>query len=191
VIRGSSLPSYLTQPEIRALFAVISNPRDRLLFGLAYAYGLRVGEIVRLDRDDVDLERRRIRIRRLKGGLSGERPIFRNLLPLLKQHLESPGDSAKALFLGRQGRLKTRRIQALFRQYATWAGLPRPLRHVHVLRHSTAVHLLDSGEAIDFVRDFLGHRAIQSTLVYGQVSDVRRTRAMRRLERSREFALPS
>jgi integrase len=41
--------------------------------------GLRVGEIVLLDRDDIDLERGRIRIRRLKGGLSGERPIFRNL----------------------------------------------------------------------------------------------------------------
>jgi integrase len=66
--RSSKLPSYLTQAEVRALLAAISNLRDRTLFGLAYAYGLRVGEIVLLDRDDIDLERGRIRIRRLKGG---------------------------------------------------------------------------------------------------------------------------
>jgi integrase len=44
--RSSKLPSYPTQAEVRALFAAISNLRDRTLFGLAYAYGLRVGEIV-------------------------------------------------------------------------------------------------------------------------------------------------
>jgi integrase len=122
VIRRSNTPSYLTQAEIRALFAAIANPRDHLLFGLAYAYGLRVGEIVLLNRYDVDLERRRIRIRRLKGGLSGERPIFRSLLPLLRQYLESRGDSTKALFVGRQGRLKTRGSR---RSSATTRARPR------------------------------------------------------------------
>jgi integrase len=82
MIAKSRLPSYLTQQQVRQLFATISNPRDRALFSLCYAYGLRVGEIVLLNRDDLDLERERIRIRRLKGGLSGERPIFRSLLPV-------------------------------------------------------------------------------------------------------------
>jgi integrase len=189
--RFSKLPTYLTQADIRALFAAISNLRDRTLFGLAYAYGLRVGEIVLLDRDDVDLERGRIRIRRLKGGLSGERPIFRNLLPLVRQYLGSRRDNAEALFTGLQGRLKKRRIQDLFRFYATEAGLPADRRHVHVLRHSTAVHVLDAGEDIDFARDHLGHRSIQSTMTYAQISDARRNRKMRRLERSREFPIPS
>jgi len=63
-------PKYLTQAEVRAFFGAISIPRDRALFALIYSYGLRVGEAVLLDRDEVDLERERIRIRRLKGGLS-------------------------------------------------------------------------------------------------------------------------
>jgi integrase/recombinase XerC len=189
--RPNGIPSYLTQTEVRALFAAISNVRDRALFALVYAFGLRVGEIALLDRNDVDLERKRIRIRRLKGGLSGERPIFRNLVPLLEKYLASRKDSEPALFTGRQGRLKTRRIQTLFHHYSTEAALPVSRRHVHVLRHSAAVHLLDAGETIDFVRDFLGHRAISSTLVYGQISDSRRARAIRRLERSSDFALPS
>jgi integrase len=104
MIARSRLPSYLTQWQVRQLFATISNPRDRALFSLAYAYGLRVGEIVLLDRDDIDLERGRIRIRRLKGGLSGERPIFRSLLPLLRQYLESRPHRGEALFTGSPGK---------------------------------------------------------------------------------------
>jgi integrase len=55
---------------------------------------------------------------------------------------------------------------------------------VHLMRHSIATHLLDAGEPIDFVKDHLGHRSIESTLVYARISDRRRTRAIRRLERS-------
>ena len=100
-------------------------------------------------------------------------------------------DSDRALFVGRQGRLKRRQIQNPFRRYATQAALPPNRRHVHALRHSVAVHVLDAGEDIDFARDHLGHRSIQSTMTYAQLSDVRRHRTMRRLERSRDFPLPS
>src|SRR5262249_7490025 len=79
--------------------------------------------------------------------------IFRSLLPLLRQHLESRRDKGQALFTGLQGRLKKRRIQELFRFYATEADLPPDRRHVHVLRHSAAVHVLDAGEDIDFARE--------------------------------------
>jgi site-specific recombinase XerD len=97
----------------------------------------------------------------------------------------------RALVVGRQGRLKRRQIQNLFRRYAVDAALHPSRRHVHVLRHSVAVHLLDVGGYIDFARDHLGHRSIQSTMTYAQISDARRNRKMRRLERSREFPIPS
>jgi integrase len=61
-----------------------------------------MGEIILLDRNDIDLDRGRIRIRRLKGGLSGER----NLLPLLCQYLTSRRDKEEALFVGLQGSSK-------------------------------------------------------------------------------------
>jgi integrase len=86
--------------------------------------------------------------------------------------------------------LSKRWIQALFARYATLANLPPNRRHVHSLRHSCATHLLDAGEPIDFVQDHLGHRNIESSLVYARVSDRRRSKAISRLERSREIALP-
>jgi hypothetical protein len=120
------------------------------MFALTYAFGLRVSAIELLDRENIDLQRERIRIHRLKGGLSGEGSIFRNLLPLLQQYLASRRDSDRALFVGRQGRLKRRQMQNLFYRYATEAGLSPNRRHVYVLRHSVAVHVLDAGEDIDF-----------------------------------------
>jgi hypothetical protein len=81
--------------------------------------------------------------------------------------------------------------QDLFRFYALEADLPADRRHVHVLRHSAAAHVLDAGEDIDFARDHLGHRSIQSTMTYAQISDSRRHRTMRRLERSPQFPIPS
>jgi integrase len=105
MIARSRLPSYLTQRQVRQLFATISNPRDRALFSLAYAYGLRVGEIVLLDRDDIDLERGRIRIRRLKGGLSGERPIFREAFYPCYASTSKAGETEnrRSLLVSREG----------------------------------------------------------------------------------------
>ena len=113
-------------------------------------------------------------------------------VPVRSEHRKpAEQDVHLPVFLGRQGRLKARRIQNLFRHYAAEAALPRDRRHLHCLRHSVAVHLLDAGEEIDFVRDHLAHKSIQSTMTYAQISDTRRNRSIRRLERSRDFPIPS
>jgi hypothetical protein len=65
-----------------------------------------------------------------------------------------------------------------FRLFTTGTDLSADRRHVHVLRHSAAVHVLDGGEDIDFARDHLGHRSIQSTMAYAQISDARRNRTL-------------
>ena len=73
-----------------------------------------------------------------------------------------------------------------FKQYPANAGIDN--RYVvHSLRHSIAVHILDAGEDIAYVQDHLGHRNIRNTQVYAKISDVTRTRVMRRLEYSHEI----
>jgi integrase/recombinase XerD len=160
-----------------------------VLFGI-YLYGLRVSEACLLHRDDVDLERRQVRIWRVKNGNCGEKPLFRKLVPMLRRYIRARTDDNAALFVGRQGRLTKRRIQALFTTYAALAGLPADRRHVHLLRPAVATHLLDAGEPIDFVQDHLDHRKIESSLVYARMSERRRANTFRRLERSREIAVP-
>jgi integrase/recombinase XerC len=184
------LPTYLRQDQVHDFFSVITSLRYKALFSTTYLYGLRVSEACLLHRDDIDLRRRTIRIWRVKSGNSGEKPLFKSLVPILNSYLRTRSDDNGALFVGRQGRLGKRRIQALFTRYATLAGLPPTHRHVHLHRHGIATHLLDAGEPIDFVQDHLGHRSIESSLVYARVSDRRRTKTIRRLERSREIAVP-
>jgi integrase/recombinase XerD len=182
IVKG--LPTYLSRQQVRRLLAVITSVRDKALFSLIYFYGLRVSEACSLDHADLDLEQQKVRILRAKNGIPGEKPLSRSLAPLLRDYLGSRSDADPALFVGRQGRLKKRQIQALFRRYAMLANLPPAHRHVHLMRHSIATHLLDAGEPIDFVKDHLGHRSMESTLVYARISDRRRTRTIRRLERS-------
>jgi integrase len=70
-----TLPKYLTQDEIRRFFNAIDSVRDRVLFGVIYHYGLRVDGATQLTTDDIDLKHHRIRIRRLKNSVGGEKPL--------------------------------------------------------------------------------------------------------------------
>jgi integrase len=181
---GQRLPRYLTQIEVRAFFRAIRSLRDRALFALVYHYGLRVGEVALLRREDVDFERGRIVIKRLKGGAWTEQPLFRATAGLLRRYLRATrGDPEGPLFRGRLGALKKRQIQALFTRYRDLALLPS--RHTcHGLRHSIATHLLDAGVSLEFVQDHLGHQSIRSTSIYARITDRHRAALFQQLERS-------
>jgi integrase/recombinase XerD len=174
------LPKYLTQDELSRFFATIPSPRDRALFAVIYHYGLRVDEATALTIDDLDLKNLRIRLRRLKNGLSGEKPLWRHTAKLLRAYLRVRIEAGPYLFTGREGPLRKRQIQNLFTGYAEAAGVCG--RSVHSLRHSIAVHLLDAGRGIEYVADHLGHRNIQNTRVYAQISNQLREQVFRDLE---------
>lgn len=177
-------PRYLTQTEVGRFFAAIENVRDRALFALMYHHGLRVGEVLLLRRADLDLERGRLLVRRLKGGAWSEQILFAGTAALLRAYVASlscgPDDP---LFPGRYGPLQRRQIQCRFVRYRSAAGLP-PDRTTHSLRHSIATHLLEAGASLEFVQDHLGHQDIRSTSVYARVTDRIRESQMRAFERS-------
>src|ERR1700675_175461 len=175
------LPKYLTQDELHRFFAAIPSPRDRALFALVYHYGLRVDEATMLPLEDVDLKNHRIKIRRLKNGLGGEKPLWRHTAKLLREFLRIRQEAGPYLFTGREGPLKKRQIQNLFARYARAAGIKA--RSVHALRHSIAVHLLDVGRGIEYVAAHLGHKNIQNTRIYAQISRPLREQVFRDLER--------
>jgi len=185
------LPRYLTQPELRAFFATIDSERDQALFALTYLYGLRVGEVALHERGDVDLERRRILIRRLKGGAWSERPLFRSVEGLLRTLLRNAGASSnEPLFPGVSGALQKRQIQSLFSRYRDRARLSRRYT-CHSLRHSIATHLLDAGVSLEFVQDHLGHQSIRSTSIYARITDHRRAAVFQELETSPWIVQPT
>ena len=176
-----TLPKYLTQDEVKRFFAVIESPRDRALFTVIYHYGLRVDEATMLTTEDLDLKNHRIRIRRLKNGLGGEKPLWRHTAKLLRAYVRIRTNAGPYLFTGRKGPLKKRQVQELFTDYAEAAGIEG--HSVHALRHSIAVHLLEAGRGIEYVADHLGHKNIQNTRVYAQITNPLREQVFRELDR--------
>lgn len=150
--------------------------RDRALLELFYGTGVRRTECHRLDLDDLELPRRRLRIRRGKGRRDRWQPVGEQLAEVLEQYLdqgrpllESP-KSPPALFLSIRGaRLSAYRISNLVRVYAATVGLKVA---AHALRHAFATHLLEGGAGLREVQALLGHRRVESTVSYTNLMEL-------------------
>jgi integrase len=180
--RGSGTMQYLTQDELKRLFAVIKHPRDKVLFLLAYRHGLRASEVGHLQRTDVDLKQGRITIHRLKGSLSGIYPLQPDVIKLLRSYLRTRTDESPYLFISNRGTPPDRRTMwHMMDTYGEKAGLPPEKRKFHALKHSIATHLLDARGELKFVQDWVGHKNIQNTTKYAQMTNPRRDDEARKL----------
>jgi integrase/recombinase XerD len=180
--RGSGTLQFLTQGELKRLFAVIKGKRDKALFLLAYRHGLRASEIGHLQRTDADLKQGRITIHRLKGSLSGIHPLQPDVIKLLRSYLRTRTDSSPYLFISNRGTpLDRRTLWCAMQSYGERAGLPPGKRKFHSLKHSIATHLLDARGELKFVQDWVGHKNIQNTTKYAQLTNPRRDDEARKL----------
>jgi site-specific recombinase XerD len=181
--RGSYLPRVLKAPEMGRLLDSIpaDGPlqlRDRALFELAYACGLRAEEIVSLDLSDVDYDAEQLRVEG-KGSKTRFVPIGEVALGAVQAYRERGrpalhGNSEQAaLFLSRTGRrLCTSDVRRRLRAWTTRAGVQGGLSP-HALRHSFATHLLDGGADLRTIQELLGHSSISTTQVYTRVESAR------------------
>jgi type 1 fimbriae regulatory protein FimB len=164
---------FLTTEEIKRLFAAIrvaSSKRDFALFLIAYRHGLRASEVGMLHRADVDLKQLRVHLHRLKGSRSGQHPLQPDEARLLKAYLNKRDDDSPLLFPSRLNLpISRQRLDALMKRYGAAAHLPEDKRHFHALKHSIATHLLDAGDDLRFVQDWLGHSNIQNTVIYSHL----------------------
>ena len=155
--------------------------RDRAIIELLFSGGLRVSELIKLNRDSINLERLEFVVR---GKGSKDRPIF--IDPTTAEHLgeylDARTDSLPALFLnnsknlqpvdtsGDYRRLTPRSIERIIDKYARAAGITK---HVtpHTLRHSFATDLLMNGADLRSVQSLLGHANISTTQIYTHITD--------------------
>jgi site-specific recombinase XerD len=181
--RRSRLPRVLAPDEIAALLDRIpgSNPlgvRDRALLELAYACGLRVEEIVKLDLDAPDFESESLRVTG-KGAKTRIVPMGEPAQRALERYLQAArpllavSRRERALFLSQRGRRLSpsdvrRRLERWVREAAV-AGHVSP----HTLRHSFATHLLEGGADLRSIQELLGHSSVSTTQVYTRVEPQR------------------
>lgn len=164
---GQKPVKYLNEQELRALFAVIENPRDRAIFTLGFWRGLRAGEIGLLRAEEYNPKTGRLYVRRLKGSTSQDYRLTREEEKALAAWLRIRGKVPGVLFPGykRKG-IGRRMLDWLMKYYGELAGLPTDRRHFHVLKHSCGTFLSEHHEPVQMIQDHLGHAAITSTMVY-------------------------
>ena len=177
------LPRALKPADVSTLLDRIpaSTPleqRDRALFELAYACGLRAEEIVDLDVGSVDFDAEQVRVEG-KGGKTRFVPVGEHALAAVTRYLErargtlAVGAGEPALFLSKTGRrLSTSDVR---RRLRTWAHrtAAQGAVHPHALRHSFATHLLEGGADLRAIQALLGHASISTTQVYTRVESAR------------------
>lgn len=179
------LPEFLEEEEVSRLIGAVtgSGPRvfrDKAILETLYGGGLRVGELVALDVEDVDMSEA---VARVKGKGKRERltPVGRAACRAMEDYLATgvheKAKEPEALFLSRLGRrLTSRQARRVVEKYRKRAGIPVRATP-HTLRHSCATHLLDRGADLRTVQEILGHKSIATTQVYTHVTAERLKKA--------------
>lgn len=166
----------LDSPEISSKAGL----RDKAILETLFSTGLRVSELVQLNRDQVDLERKEFSVR---GKGDKVRVVFLSdtAAEWLQRYLQTRKDDFKPLFIrysgskdfrlkGEKMRLTARSVQRIVEKYARLAGLPIEVTP-HTIRHSFATDLLIGGADLRSVQEMLGHESIRTTQVYTHVTN--------------------
>jgi integrase/recombinase XerC len=175
--REKHLPSVLQTADITLLFEQpdISDDlglRDRAWLELLYGSGLRIGELVGIDIDDVELRGRLVKVRG-KGGKERIVPFGSKAEEALRAWLRvrNAAPDEAAIFLNYRGeRITARSVRRLFDRYVRSASL-RAGVSPHTLRHSFATHLLNAGADLRAIQELLGHASLSTTQKYTHLND--------------------
>jgi len=175
-LSGDQVDRLLNAPTL----SNITGKRDKAILEVLFCTGLRVSELVKLDREKIDLDRREFGIVG-KGGRGRVVFLSQRATDWLENYLRARKDKFKPLFIRHKGgksddnkgesmRLTPRSIQRMVKKYVKKIKLPVEATP-HVLRHSFATDLLMAGADIRSVQEMLGHKNISTTQIYTHITD--------------------
>jgi integrase/recombinase XerD len=165
--------------EVEAILTAPVWPRDRAFLMTVYAGGLRLSEATHVQTKDIDRPRMQLRIRYGKGGKERVLPLSQRLLQELEDYWRAqrkgrPGHDSPWLFIGRDASLPMSKKmgQVIYYRAVRKSGVRRK-GGIHVLRHSFATQLIESGVELTLVQRWLGHSSLLTTARYLHVTSAR------------------
>ncbi len=175
--KKKNIPEFLFVSEIKEFLNTydvqdLTQLRDKTMFTLLYACGLRVSELTQLTWKNISLNQRYIRVIG-KGNKERIVPFFKGFEKQLKEYKEKYWQKISkcdSVFISNHGNtLTSRGVQYLMQKHADDIGMNMKI-HPHMFRHSFATHLLDNGADIRVVQELLGHSSLSTTQIYTHVS---------------------
>jgi type 1 fimbriae regulatory protein FimB/type 1 fimbriae regulatory protein FimE len=146
--------------------------RDATLITLAYRHGLRVSELIALRWDMIDLKQGVLHVNRLKNGIPSVHPLRGPELRALRRLSGTYPGSSYVFVTERKGPLTADTVRKLVARAGEAASLPFPI-HPHMLRHACGYKLANAGHDTRAIQQYLGHRNIQHTVRYTELSPSR------------------
>ena len=165
------LPDVLSHTEVFRLLDTVQNIKHRAIMLLTYSAGLRLGEVIRLRIEDIDVERKLIHIRQGKQRKDRYTLLSDTALKILKEYVDAC-QPRTWLFAGMKPghHIHERSVQKIFARAHEKAEINKKIS-VHTLRHSFATHLLERGTDLRYIQELLGHSSPKTTQIYTKVSN--------------------
>lgn len=168
---------YLSESEVDALVKAAGNTgrhghQDATLILLAYRHGLRVSELVSLRWDQCDLKLGLLHVNRAKNGSASSHPLRGPEIRALRRLARGYPDTPYVFVTERKGPLTTSTVRKLVTRAGEKAGMAFPV-HPHMLRHGCGLKLANDGHDTRSVQQYLGHKNIQHTVRYTELTSKR------------------
>jgi len=185
---AQSLPKAIGTPDIVKLLSVIDRTRDRAMILTLLRTGMRIGELLSLRVNDVDLTERTVKIYQgEKNSIGRVVYLSEDACSVLNLWFQERNPSKSYLFYGLRGPLGYTATSNRFKHYLQRAALADKGYTLHCLRHTFATDLLNAGMRLECLQQLLGHSKIEVTRIYARLSDAAREqeyfKAMAKIER--------
>lgn len=168
---GKRIPKFLSELEIEHLREACQSTMENALFEFMYSTGCRIGEVVKLDRDDIDFRTNSVIV---QGKGDKEREVYFNTRCSiwLKRYLDEREYEDPYLFITDRKpkrRMSIDNLRYIIKRVSNRAGIKKSI-HPHQLRHSFATYMINNGAPIDVIQSLLGHEKSETTKIYAQLS---------------------
>lgn len=164
------IPKFLTEEEIELLREACHSSFEKALFEFMYSTGCRIGEVVRLNKNDINFKDQSVIV---FGKGNKEREVYFNTRCSiwLKRYLEERSNMDEALFITERSphRMSIAQTRYVIKRISKRAGINKSI-HPHQLRHSYATTLINNGAPLEVIQNLMGHEKSETTRVYAYLS---------------------
>lgn len=168
--KDKKLPIVLSVDEIQKMFNVCDNKKHKVILALLYSCSLRVSELINLRWKDIDRSRMIINIIQAKGNKDRQVGLNDKLIQLLTDYWNEY--KSKEYVLNGQSSLQysERSVGEVTKQLASKAGICNKRIYTHLMRHTSATHMVENGVDIALIQKLLGHSSAKTTAIYTHIS---------------------